>query len=113
MTDYLHDPKDDVAIDDPVPGPTPEGIAALDTALTLLDGTGPKTAMCPRNCGEPLVSTFERRGAEFHCLACGGWFGFLAPKPAVPTPVLDARTTQLEALFAGGLRGPVELPAPA
>lgn len=63
------------------------------------------TACCPRD-REPLIATFERRGAEFHCLICGGWFGFLAPVKRYGDDVA-ARHDELKARFDAGERGPV------
>lgn len=76
----------------------------LGVAARLLDRTRPRPmACCPRD-GEPLVSTFERRGAEFLCMVCGGWFGFLSPSPREATPELDARYEELRARFRAGER---------
>lgn len=60
-------------------------------------------ATCPAD-GEPLISTFERRGAEFLCMTCGAWFGFLAPTPAEATAALEARHAELHARFKAGER---------
>ena len=82
---------------------------SLETAFRLIDKDKPAPlACCPRD-GEPLISTFEMRGAEFHCLACGEWFGFLAPKPMDPTPELMERYETAKRLFDGGIRGPHDL----
>lgn len=78
----------------------------IGTALRLLDKEKPRPmACCPRD-GGPLIATFERRGAEFHCLGCGGWFGFLSPTPKDPTPELEALYADLKAAFDAGTRGP-------
>lgn len=77
-------------------------------ALRLLQGDKP-VACCPRD-GEPLVFTFEQRGAEFHCIACGKWFGFLSPVPKDPTDELMERYAKIRALFDEGIRGPHEIP---
>ena len=82
----------------------------LGTALAMVGrkpGDPKKYAGCPR-CNEPLICTMERRGAEFHCMVCGGWFGFLAPKPLDVTPEMDKRYEQLDALFSSGIRGPMK-----
>jgi hypothetical protein len=69
----------------------------------------PQTACC-RTCKDmPLISTFERAGAEFHCMGCGGWFGFMSPKGMEDTPELDAKYKALLARFEAGERGPVKL----
>jgi hypothetical protein len=59
-------------------------------ALHLMGRRTPPVAMCTACPNEPLVFTFERAGYEFTCLGCGGWFGFLDPRPAEATPELDA-----------------------
>lgn len=66
------------------------------------DGAAPY-ALCPRD-KEPLVSTIEHQGAEFLCMVCGTWYGFMAPVPGVPTPELDARHEELRAAFDRGER---------
>lgn len=63
----------------------------------------PPMACCPRD-DEPLIMTMERRGAEFVCMVCGTWYGFLAPKPLAPTPELMARLAELQARFDAGER---------
>jgi hypothetical protein len=76
----------------------------LGNALRITDKTKPRPyACCPRD-GEPLITSLERRGAEFVCLVCGGWFGFLSPKPGDPTPELDARYAELKARYDAGER---------
>lgn len=78
----------------------------LGTALDIIgrDKSKPRPyAGCPRD-REPLISTIERRGAEFLCMVCGGWFGFLAPTPIEPTPEVDARYAELQARFDAGER---------
>jgi hypothetical protein len=62
--------------------------------VMALDRTLRKVACCPKD-GEPLVSTFERAGAEFHCVVCRGWFGWLAPVGKTETPELMARCQEL------------------
>lgn len=59
----------------------------VGTATELLKGTRPM-ATCPKD-GEPLVETFEFRGAEFICMGCGGKFGFLSPAPKPWTQALQ------------------------
>lgn len=67
--------------------------------LTMaLDRKAANVACCPRD-GEPLVSTFERDGAEFHCVVCRGWFGWLAPVGKPETPELMARCQELTAQY--------------
>ena len=68
-------------------------------ALDLIRRKEPPIAMCPRCPGEPLVFTFEMSGYEFHCLECGGWFGFLDPRPAAPTPELNALVDQRKTAY--------------
>ena len=53
-------------------------------------------ATCPRD-GAPLIATMAFRKAEFYCLECGARLGFLSPRPAAPTPELDARYEALKA----------------
>ena len=61
-------------------------------------------AGCPR-CKEPLMSTFERPGKEFHCLCCGAWVEFLAPRP-IDAAEHQARHDELRSRFDAGERGP-------
>lgn len=77
----------------------------VGTALRLLGrSSGEKPyATCPRD-GEPLISTIEQPGAEFLCMVCGVWYGFLSPKPATPTPELEARYNELQTRFDAGER---------
>lgn len=82
----------------------------LGTAFKIINrkpGDPKMYACCPRD-NEPLICTLERPRAEFHCMVCGGWFGFLAPKPMEETPERNQRYEQLQALFDSGLRGPME-----
>lgn len=60
-------------------------------------------ACCPRD-DEPLIATFERAGAEFCCLICGTWYGFLAPKPLEATAERTARYDELLARWQNGER---------
>lgn len=81
----------------------------VGTAMRLLGaGDEPPFATCPRD-GEPLISCMERAGAEFVCIACGDWFGFLSLTPAAPTPELQARYELLRSLFDAGERGPLKV----
>lgn len=75
---------------------------ALETAkaLEMIGRKGPKVAMCPRDRDEPLVCTFDRRGYEFTCLKCGGWYGWLDPLPADETPELLALCEQRKQEYA-------------
>lgn len=69
---------------------------------------------CP-NCPErtPLVMTFERPGAEFHCLGCGRWSALLANTFDRFPSDEDARLHQLLVdMFRAGARGPIAIPAP-
>lgn len=77
-------------------------MTALDAAkaLEVIGRKGPKTAMCPRCPDEVLVFTFRWPGAEFWCPGCHGHFGFLDPRPADPTPELDARCEAAKVAFA-------------
>jgi hypothetical protein len=68
-------------------------------ALDLMGKPEPPIAMCPRCPDEPLVFTFERRGFEFTCLSCGGWFGFLDPRAAAPTPELLVLADERKATY--------------
>ena len=61
------------------------------------------TACCPRD-DEPMISTFERNGAEFVCMVWGTWYGFLAPKALPDTPERQARHDELRARFDAGER---------
>lgn len=63
-------------------------------------------ATCPSD-GESLIMTFERPGAEFVCVVCGRWYGFLAPVPAEPSPELEARRIVLREAFDAGARSGV------
>lgn len=94
-------------IDDSARGMPMRPATASAVALDLIGRDEPPMATCPRD-GEPLILTFERPGAEFHCLICGSWLGFLAPRPAKKTDALNARLAELEALFKAGKRGPLE-----
>lgn len=75
----------------------------VGTALKLLGSKKRPTAGCPKD-DEPLIPTFERSGAEFYCLECGTYYGFLSPKPLEDTPELDARYKELKARFDAGER---------
>lgn len=55
-------------------------------------------ATCPSD-GEPLVSTFEFRSAEFYCVICGRKYGFLEPVGAPETPQIEARHAELKARY--------------
>lgn len=66
--------------------------------VMALDESAPKVACCPRD-GEPLVSTFERNGAEFTCVVCGRWYGWLAPVGKPETPELMARHDELKTQY--------------
>lgn len=53
------------------------------------------TALCC--CGTPLVSTMEKRGAEWYCVTCQQFFGWLHARKGDgpnPSPELDARYEQ-------------------
>jgi hypothetical protein len=73
----------------------------VGTALDLIGrkaaGKPAPMACCPRD-GEPLIGTFERAGAEFLCMVCGGWFGFPSPEPG-DAEKLQARYDELKARF--------------
>ena len=70
----------------------------LGNALRIM-GKGPAPmATCPHD-GEPLVSTFEFRGAEFICVVCDRLYGYLSPRPAESTPALEARHQELQAQY--------------
>lgn len=88
----------DEPIDDPVPPLKALGMI-LDGDRRKADGRKPPMAMCPRCRTEPLVCTLERSGAEFTCVVCGGWFGWLAPVPAEQTAELDARLEAHQATY--------------
>lgn len=85
---------------------TTEDPVNIGTALDLIgrqrEGKPAPMACCPRD-NEPLISTFERPGAEFLCMVCGGWFGFLAPVPG-DAEQLQARYAELLARFDAGER---------
>jgi hypothetical protein len=72
----------------------------VDVALALDMATGKerRVATCHLD-DEPLVGTFEFRGAEFVCVVCGQLYGFLGPKPAQETPGLLARLAELTARY--------------
>jgi hypothetical protein len=91
----------DTPIDDPV-----DVLKGIDLLMRARDGKPAQMACCPRD-GEPLIMTMERRGAEFHCMVCGAWLGFLAPTGKDGTPELDARYTELRERFRAGERGPL------
>lgn len=61
---------------------------ALELALRVGRGEGPRVAMCPTCPDEVLVSTLRWAGAEFYCLGCEGHFSFVDPRPADETPEL-------------------------
>lgn len=93
-------------IEDHAAGMPMRGAAPVVVALSLLGrpaGTPPPMATCPHD-GEPLIATLEQDGAEFLCMVCGRFFGFLAPTPAVETPELTARYDDLRARHAAGAR---------
>jgi hypothetical protein len=72
-------------------------VSHLDTAraLDLIGRKEPPVACCTVcRPDEPLVFTFDRRGYEFTCMRCGGWFGFLDPRLVPSTPDLDALSAQ-------------------
>lgn len=71
-----------------------------DSERRRADGKPAPMAMCPRCKTEPLVFTFDRPRYEFHCVICGGWYGFLDPLPAEPTPEIETRLYELKALYA-------------
>jgi hypothetical protein len=77
-------------------------VNALHTAkaLDLMGRKEPPMAMCRRCPNEPVVSTFEMPGAEFHCVVCGEWIGFLDPRPEPATPELEARLEEHKATYA-------------
>jgi hypothetical protein len=76
----------------------------IGTALDLASRrSNPPMACCPHD-DEPLMATFERRGAEFMCMVCGTYYGFLAPKAREATPELQARHDELRARFDAGER---------
>lgn len=91
-----------VSVHDPVNVGT-----ALDLIGRQRKGEPPPMATCPRD-GEPLISTFEQPGAEFHCVVCHGWFGFLAPVPAEATPELEARHAELQQRYEAERRARME-----
>jgi hypothetical protein len=64
--------------------------------------------VCPYD-DTPLVWTFERPGAEYHCLRCGTWIGVLSAFDAANTPERDGLADHVSDLFAQGHRGPVDL----
>lgn len=76
----------------------------LSVAARLLDESKPRPMACCPTDGEPLVGTLEQRGAEFLCMVCGRYFGFLSPMPKDPTPELNARYEELRARFKAGER---------
>lgn len=80
----------------------------IGTAMKIASGGRPM-ACCPTD-GEPLVSTFERPGAEFVCAVCGRWLGFLSPTPKDSTPELEARQEELAAAWKAGT-SPAQLKA--
>lgn len=55
-------------------------------------------ACCP-NDGEPLVATFEYRGAEFVCMECRRTFGYFDPVPAEPNTERIGRQQELDARY--------------
>ena len=73
---------------------------ALELALRVSQGEGPRVAMCPTCPDEVLVMTFHWRGYEFYCLGCKGHFSFVDPRPAAETPELLERIETSNARFA-------------
>lgn len=63
----------------------------------------PKTEPRPMagctTCHEPLISTFEFRGAEFYCQVCGAKFGWLSPARLEWTEERQARHDELRVLY--------------
>jgi hypothetical protein len=93
--------------DEPIISDTARGLpltaaTAGVVSLDLLANKG-RFATC-RFDDTPLISTFEQPGAEFYCMTCGRYFGFLDPKPATPTPELTAQYEALRARFKAGER---------
>lgn len=76
---------------------------ALAASLDLMGRKEPPTATC-RQDGAPLIATLEMPGAEFLCMECGTYCGFLDPAPAESTPELEARYHELKARFDAGER---------
>ncbi len=76
-------------------------MSQLVKALELALHKGPpRVAMCPVCPDEPLVLTFDQPGAEFHCLACRGWFSFVDPRPVEQTPELLRRVEAAREAYA-------------
>jgi hypothetical protein len=75
----------------------------LDLLGRKREGRTQPYACCPRD-GEPLIATMMRVGAEFVCLVCGTWYGFLSPTAKDPTPELDARYAEIKARWDAGER---------
>lgn len=92
-----------MSIDDSARGLPMKPATALAASLDLVGRKVTPTATCPQD-GAPLIMTFEMPGAEFLCMECGQYSGFLAPVPADPTPELDARYLELKARFDAGER---------
>lgn len=90
-------------IDDSAAGMPMTPVTALAASAALVVRRDPPMATCPAD-GSPLIGTFERRGAEFLCMECGTYLGFLAPEPATVTPELEARYAELKAAFDRGER---------
>lgn len=72
---------------------------ALELALRMGRGEGPRVAMCPVCPDEVLVSTLRFPGVEFYCLGCESGFSFVDPRPEEPSPELDARIAAAIARF--------------
>lgn len=83
---------------------TPTTAMVVSASMLSRPDNEPKPyATCPHD-DEPLICTLEHAGAEFLCMVCGRWYGWLAPTPQQPTPELDARYEELRARFDRGER---------
>lgn len=74
----------------PVTGPIDDTFSAEAMRHLFQQTPSPMMACCPRD-DEPLVATMERAGAEFVCVVCGTWYGYMAPKPKPATAELETR----------------------
>lgn len=70
-----------------------------------------KVKVCPR-CGEPVVFTFEFRGAEHYCVECEWKGGIFDANEAAATPARVARFGELEDRYEVESAARRGLPAP-
>jgi hypothetical protein len=91
-------------------------MAVLARLIHALDAVVPKhkdapMAVCPRD-ATPLVSTFEVKFKEWHCMTCGDYLPFFGARGTQITRELDHRHQDIKAKFDAGERGPIPVETP-